>query len=302
MNYTPIFKSEENQMLFEKQGFVVIPMLDIKGLKTLDVIFNDLNKILPKEGFFSGGYSADLEYKRNSSNRISEVMEPYVDKLLTNYKVYGSTFVYKMPTRNSELGPHQDWTIVDEDNYFSLNCWVPLTDITRQNGPMYVLPGSHFINHKVIRAPSMGYYYDNYRNTVLKYMVPMLVKAGTAVIINHSIIHYSSPNYSKEIRKALITAVKSKDAQTILYFDKKENEELEIYEMAEDFAIQYQDFFTDNKKKPNGRYLRTVKNENREYTNQELNILFRQMLKRSNYFSNDFHLRLNTLRNRFSII
>ena len=173
MNYTPIFKSEENQMLFEKQGFVVIPMLDIKGLKTLDVIFNDLNKILPKEGFFSGGYSADLEYKRNSSNRISEVMEPYVDKLLTNYKVYGSTFVYKMPTRNSELGPHQDWTIVDEDNYFSLNCWVPLTDITRQNGPMYVLPGSHFINHKVIRAPSMGYYYDNYRNTVLKYMVPI---------------------------------------------------------------------------------------------------------------------------------
>jgi hypothetical protein len=303
MSYQPIFKSEEHQYLFDKQGFVIVPLLDEKAVGTLNTIFDELHQTLPKEGFISGGYSPDIEYKLKSSQLITEVMEPFAEKIFTNYKIYGSTFVYKVASKNSELGPHQDWTIVDEEKYVSLNCWVPLCDITSRNGPMYVLPGSHYLNHKIIRAPSMGYYYDQYRDIVLKYMVPMKVKAGTAVIINHSIIHYSSPNYTKQVRKALIAAIKSKQADTTLYYDTKQNDELEVFRMPEDFAVRYNNFFDDNKARPEtGTFLHTVNYKTPHYSKAEVEQLFNRMHEQSAYFHSALELQLNKLKNRLSII
>ncbi|MCC6582408.1 MAG: phytanoyl-CoA dioxygenase family protein [Chitinophagales bacterium] len=303
MKYQPIFKSDEHQFLFEKQGFVIVPLLDEKSLIRLNNIFDDLHPNLPKEGFISGGYSQDLEYKMKSSQMIKDVMEPFVDKIFQDYKIYGSTFVYKVASKNSELGPHQDWSIVDEDVFFSLNCWVPLCDITSRNGPMYVLPGSHYLNHQIIRAPSMGYYYDNYRDVVLKYMVPLKVKAGTAIIINHSIIHYSSPNYTNKVRKALISAIKSSQADTILYYDTKCDNVLEVYQMPEDFAVRYNNFFQDNKLRPDsGKLLKEKYYIQNIYSKSEVDELFNMMHEKSGYFDSRFKLLMNKIVNRFTIV
>jgi hypothetical protein len=302
MNYQPIFKSEEHQKLFESQGFVTIPMLDEIALKELNLLFDELHPTLAIDGFISGGYSSDIDYKKKSSKFITEIMESFVDKVLTDYKIYGSTFVYKIPSKNSELGPHQDWTIIDESKYFSLNCWVPLCDVSVKNGTMYVLPGSHYIKHKSIRAPSLGYYYDNYRDVVLKYMIPMKVKAGTAVIINHSIIHYSSPNLSSNIRKAIITAAKSKEAQTFLYYWNKDIHKLEKYIVKEDFALDYNDFFYDNKLKPNGLFWESETFSEVKYKKKEIENLFTSMLRDSKYYNSDFEILLNKVRNKLTII
>lgn len=301
MECNRIFRLDEHQELFEKQGFVQINLLNNKAIKKLNVIFDKLHKKTNNDGFVSGGYSCDLEYKKQSSELISEITQPFLEKYLINYKIYGSTFVYKTPTKNSELGPHQDWTIVDEEKYVSANCWIPLHDINRRCGPLYVMPGSHYANHKVIRSPNMGYYYDNYKRTVLKYLVPMLVKSGTAVILNHSIIHYSSVNRSSSIRRALITALKSKNAETILYYLNSGNNKLEKYAVNENFAIEYNDFFNENKLVPKGKLLNSTDYKQLNYSKREIEEHFIHLVNSSGYFKRNIDMEINKIRNIVSL-
>src|SRR5690606_5559772 len=68
------------------------------------------------------------------------------------------------------------------------------------------------------------------------------VKAGTAVILNQSVIHYSPENRSEKIRKAITAGVKSKGAQMYFHYKEPDREELEVREMDDDFLIRFENF------------------------------------------------------------
>src|SRR5271156_848481 len=139
-----IFKDEQMQALFDKQGFLTVPFIDASELKQLNDLFDELHPDLPKEGFVSGSYSPNLEYKKKASDAIVKVLSKQYERLFVNYQPFGAAFLFKMPSKNSELGIHQDWTIVDENKFVALNCWIPLTDINEVNGALHVVPGSHY--------------------------------------------------------------------------------------------------------------------------------------------------------------
>ena len=179
-----IFKSEEHQRLFDKQGFVVFPFLTSEEVVQLNNLFDELHPDLNNGGFFSGSYSSDIDYKKKASNEIVKVFSRAYSDLFINYTPFGGAFLYKVPSTNSELAAHQDWTIVDEAKHVALNCWVPLCDVTKQNGALSILPGSHFDNFNVIRAPTLPFFFSGNDDLVMKELVPMEVKAGTAVILN----------------------------------------------------------------------------------------------------------------------
>ena len=60
------------------------------------------------------------------------------------------------------------------------------------------------------------------------------MKAGTAVIINHSLIHYSPPNLSKNVRKAIIAGYTNKGAQMYFYYKKPNKNIVDIYKITND--------------------------------------------------------------------
>jgi hypothetical protein len=224
-----IFKSVEQQTLFDKQGFIVLPFLTPEEILLLDKLFDELHPQLNEGGFFSGSYSSDAAYK----------------KIFINYTPFGGAFLYKVPGANSELAAHQDWTIVDETKHVALNCWVPLCDVTKDNGALSILPGSHFDNFNVIRAPTLPFFFSGNDDLVMKELVPMEVKAGTAVILNQSVIHYSPPNRSSKIRKAITAGIKSEGAQMYFHYKVPGKDELEVFEMDDDFLISFKDFAND---------------------------------------------------------
>ena len=61
-----IFKSEEHQRLFDKQGFVVLPFLTSEEVVQLNNLFDELHPDLNNGGFFSGSYSSDIDYKKKA--------------------------------------------------------------------------------------------------------------------------------------------------------------------------------------------------------------------------------------------
>lgn len=245
-----IFKSDEHQRLFDKQGFIVLPFLTNEEIVYLDKIFDDLHPNANTGGFFSGSYSSDLVYKKKASDEIVKVFNRAYHELFVNYTPFGGAFLYKVPGENSELTAHQDWTIVDESKHVALNCWVPLCDVTKENGALSILPGSHFDNFNVIRAPTLPFFFSGNDDLVMKELIPMEVKAGTAVILNQSVIHYSPPNRGNKIRKAITAGIKSEGAQMYFHYKVPGKDELEVFEMDDDFLISFKDFANDIGKRP----------------------------------------------------
>lgn len=245
-----IFKSEEHQLLFDKQGFIVLPFITAEEVAHLNQVFDKLHPDLNTGGFFSGSYSGDISYKKKASSEIVRTFSRAYEEAFTDYTPFGGAFLYKVPGANSELAAHQDWTIVDETKNVALNCWVPLTDITKDNGPIMTLPGSQYDNFPVIRCPTLPFFFSGNDDLVLQNLVPMIVPAGTAVILNQSVIHYSPQNKSSTVRKAITAGIKSKGAQMYFHYKVPDKSELEVFEMDDDFLISFKDFGNDIGKRP----------------------------------------------------
>jgi Phytanoyl-CoA dioxygenase (PhyH) len=248
-----IFKDENLQALFDKQGFVVVPFIDSDEVKMLTDLFYELHPNLQGAGFVSGSYSHDYAYKKKASDAFINAFTKHYERIFINYQPFGGAYLYKMPASASELAIHQDWTIVDENKYVALNCWVPLTDIDETNGGLHVVPGSQYDALHTVRAPTLPFFFSGNDDVVVKASVPMYVKAGTAVILNESVIHYSPPNQSDKLRLAITAGVKSKGApMQFHYFDKSQpnTNRLEVFDMPEDFLISFDNFYTDIFERP----------------------------------------------------
>lgn len=245
-----IFKDEAHQQLFDKQGFLVLPFLTQAEVQKLDAIFDELHPNLGENGFFSGSYSSDYAYKKKASDKIVEVFSRAYEATFVDYTPFGGAFLYKTPGDQSALAAHQDWTIVNEETDVALNCWVPLCDVTKENGALQILPGSHYPKHPVLRAPTLPFFFSGNDDVVIAELETMEVKAGTAVILNQSVIHHSPPNYSDKIRKAITAGVKSKGAQMHFHYKIPNEDEVEIFKEEDDFLIRFDNFMEDIGQRP----------------------------------------------------
>jgi hypothetical protein len=113
-------------------------------------------------------------------------------------------------------------------------------------------------------------------------MQPIIPRLGESIILNHSTIHFSPPNFSRKTRVASIAAIKSKEAKTIFYYkDKATPNDLEIFEIADDFHLRFDDFFKNIWERPlNASLINKIKIPFQETTdeklNQKLNALFKK--------------------------
>lgn len=249
-----IFKDQNQQELFDKQGFICLPFLSPQEVQELNDFFDELHPQLNENGFFSGSYSSDFEYKKRASDKIVEVFSRAYDNTFIDYTPFGGAFLYKTPGEQSELAAHQDWTIVNEDEAIALNCWVPLCDVTIKNGPIMILPGSQYAKHPVLRAPTLPFFFSGNDDLVVDELEAMEVPAGTAVILNQSVIHYSPSNQSSEVRKAITAGVKSKGDQMRFHYKLPNEDKLEVFEEDDDFLLRFDNFLEDIGQRPkNGK-------------------------------------------------
>ncbi len=266
-----IFKSAEHQDLFDQQGFIVLPFLTAEEINHLNHFFDQTHPDLVDNGFVSGSYSSDFEYKKKASDEIVAVFTRAYESYFTDYTPFGGAFLYKTPGSQSALAAHQDWTIVNEETDVALNCWVPLCDITTQNGPIMILPGSQFSQHKALRAPTLPFFFSGNEDVILNELEPMVVPAGTAVILNQSVIHYSPANTSAEIRKAITAGVKSAGAQMYFHYKAPEASTLEVFEEHDDFLIRFDNFMEDITQRPKiGKYVGAIAYDLPQYSRDEL--------------------------------
>ncbi len=233
---TTIFKDQQVQKQFDRDGFVVLPLLNSAEIKTLSEYFYKLHPETPA-GFYSSTFSDNIEFKKTITDFAEKIYAPKIDSIFHDIKKLGSSFLCKSPGADSKMPVHQDWTVVDESKFYSVTIWVPLVDTDQSNGAIKVLRGSHRFT-TTLRSPNMPGEYENVKDEIWNEMETLPLKAGEAFIFNHALLHASSPNTSSKERLAITYGLIPKESELFLYH-KNGNGKVEKYKMPDDMFPRY---------------------------------------------------------------
>ncbi len=232
MNQILADKQLDEQLL--KDGYVVVPFLDEKRVKELFEFFyaHHANEI---PGFYATAHSIDIPFRKKMNEQIKTVFEEPIKTFFNNCKPLGGSYVVKSKSQEERLHPHQDWNIVNENEFRSFNIWVPLVDLNEENGAIRVVPGSHlWVNN--FRGPNIPDYFSNYNETIWQHMQTLNMNAGEALIYDHRLFHSSFANKTDNLRIATVFGIIPDEAQMFYYFGK--GEAVDVYESNVNFFME----------------------------------------------------------------
>ena len=264
---------------FQKDGFVEIPFISAGEVENLKAKFFELlpqsgGNILASETGVAGGeitydftfIDKSIEYKQAVYDTITAYFEPHVKKWLMAFRPIIANYIRKQ-NQGGEVPLHQNWAFVDERKYTSVSIWCPLVDSFEENGTLQVVPGSHK-RYGEVRGPMIPWELDSVKTDIINnHLVPLNVKAGNAIILDDSIVHYSAVNKTNELRLAIQLILVPDEVPSIHYHmnGSKSMSRVEVLEVDTDFYMQFNPW-----KQPDGaKRIRTFEHDSKNVTPQE---------------------------------
>lgn len=255
MNYThpfswtpapfTVFKSSEIKQKVEEFGYAVVDLLDITTIDAMHAIYEQEHQLNDeKGGMFYSVYSQDVAYRARIHEALKNELNPVFENHFTEYNNGLNFFINKLSGDDSAFSIHQDSSAVDEFKHSSLSIWIPLQDVDESNGALWVVEKTHQL-FSPYRSVSFSPPFSNIRNTVKEYLKPIPLKKGQALIFDARIIHTSGKNTSGKDRLAVVCGILPREATFQLSFQNKEDDPIELYKQADDFLINYPNFFHD---------------------------------------------------------
>jgi phytanoyl-CoA hydroxylase len=121
-----------------------------------------------------------------------------------------SMYIFKQPLIGGEVGCHQDSTFLYTDPLTVTGFWFAIEDATLQNGCLWAKPGGHRTTLRKLfkragKTDEGGTLFEELDSTPLpspSELVPLEVPAGTMVILNGLLPHWSDINRSQKSRHA----------------------------------------------------------------------------------------------------
>ena len=237
---TPLFRDPSLNRTFQEKGFVQTGLLNTVEVSNLRKAYDSLPR--PKnDGFHCTMFSPDIDLRKSVDRIIKECLVEKLNSVFLNQKPLYGNFMVKEPGIESDWFVHQDWTYVDENEHSSVAVWVPLTDLTLDNGVICMVPGSHQIKNPV-RGPGVRDPWEDVHDNIKKnYHEKVFLKAGEAVIWHHRLVHFSPPNLSNTDRVAA-TLIYTPANVPVIHFWKDSSQPGTIvnkYAVDSDFFMQY---------------------------------------------------------------
>lgn len=265
------------QSSLQSNGYFIIDFLSNTLIDELQKIYeaNFDNKDI---AFYSTSFHPDYAHKQKVNKEVLSLLNDKITEYFDDYKILGTSFLRKLPLEDNPLPLHQDWTVTDEEIYGSYTLWIPLQDTFITNGALRIIPCSHNIENN-LRAPSIPVAFEQDRISFEKYLITLEMKAGQAFVFNQKLMHASWPNSSTHSRLALTIGITPKDAEMLmLYYDKKNNE-IHEYSMPDDLFLHYPDII----QKPNiGHHKKTYSFRPGTFNEKELlHNLYKNRMKNS---------------------
>jgi hypothetical protein len=135
-----------------------------------------------KKGFFPGTYSLDKHYRGDMDKGLKQIGNRSIASYLTDIKVICASYIVKTPGPESGMSIHQDMSLVDESRFTGINIWIPLIDLTIENGALLFCRRATVFS-LLIGGSSITEFFGNVMGDMIDFLHPVLVKAGQAVIL-----------------------------------------------------------------------------------------------------------------------
>ena len=242
----PLFKNKEHQLKFEKDGYLILPILNENEVANLTNYYHSLNLKNEKE------YGFHVSMDRLNKDVCSEIQAtiwdkilPKMDNYIENYKSFVANYIVKESYSLGFVPAHQDWSFVDKEDegYCSITCWTALVDTTIDNGCMGVIKGSNnFLqNHRPSPSPQTPVPLSEHKFSIFPYLNPLAMKAGETLFFDSRTFHASPPNINSDIRLVASIGITQKDADLIHYYLKPDGNKNTLlkYKVDEDFFLKY---------------------------------------------------------------
>ena len=132
-----------------------------------------------------------------------------------NIKFYASKVNLKLPGSKTEVKYHQDFPFDPHTNMDMMTVLIFLDDITMENGPLQLVPGSHKGPlHSLWQGGKFtGAVADEIEQEAIKNSVACTGKAGDACLMHSGVLHGSSANLGQDPRRLFIVTYVAEDAQ-----------------------------------------------------------------------------------------
>jgi hypothetical protein len=148
-------------------------------------------------------------------------------------------FSVKPASPDSGLGPHQDFSLVDERLATSLYLWAPLVDVDDHNGTLHAVRGSHHFANR-IRAQHVPARFDQVIELVESSADRLDCQAGDLVVMVAGVVHYSGPNMSDRTRVAAHAVVTPSSTPLLFFYADQDTptEKVEAFEVDIDQYVK----------------------------------------------------------------
>lgn len=178
----------------------MIPLLDTAQVARLESLWASTEDVSLQSPYAVSLASPSINYRTAMSDAVAGEIEPALASIIANVRLIYAGFACKRAQEAASALPlHQDPTFVDEAIWASGNIWIPLRDVGPDDGPLYVVPGSHRLN-RGCRAFNQPFAYPALENRLRQMAVPIHARRGEAVIFLHSLCHFSPANRSSAPR------------------------------------------------------------------------------------------------------
>lgn len=249
-----VFRDFELENKFQREGYVVLDLMppekgELLNQKFFETLPTSAGQITAEEtGFEMPEISYDFsfidknpEYKRLVYDVITNELNHFKDNYLQDYKVIIANYIRKTPEKGGEVPLHQNWAFADEMKCCTVSIWIPLVDATVQNGTLQVVPGSHkrFGKH---RGPMVPWELDGIKHEIISnHLKPIEIPVGKAVVLDDSIVHYSAPNTTNQLRLAIQLICIPAELPSLHYHKNPTNPNgnIEVLEVDKEFYIQF---------------------------------------------------------------
>lgn len=278
VNYPVCATFEAAQRELDRVGFAIIQLMDAEQhaafLADSEAFLRLFYEKHPDIDFLAIGRSEFPEVRNASNAVVRGHLEPVLPRFLegSGYDIIYGTHLLKSNNNKSVLNPHQDSSHVDESRFNSFHFWMPVTAPAPDFGTLEVIPYSHKL-HIPYRSLNIPWGLSPHEKDLWKFMVPVHVQPGQAILFNSNLIHASGENKSDKIRIAVNSLIKPAEADFVhCYTDEASGfRDIEIYKITPEF------YYNENiMERPKGyELLKTVSNTNRDYTLEELRTVFK---------------------------
>lgn len=250
----PVFKDQKLESEFQANGYIHVPFLgkdEVKYLwdKFFEVIKSSQGHASPKDVGIDSDYEITYDFtfidrnpdhKREVFRVIDEVFRPHYQKLLDDYKPIIANYIRK-EEQTGEVPLHENWAFADERKCSTVSIWCPLVDSHRGNGALEVVPGSHK-RFGEFRGPMVPWELEGIKRDIIdNHLETCAIKAGEAIILDDSIVHYSYPNTTKDLRIAIQLILIPNEEPAIHYHMNPgvSKEVVNVLEVDHDFFMEF---------------------------------------------------------------